>query len=72
MPHSRPMPSIGSGCHELRIRDETVSWRNFYRVDPDAIVIAEIIEKKTERTPQAVLATCRRRLRQYERDREES
>lgn len=72
MPHSRPMPSIGSGCHELRIRDETVSWRIFYRVDPDAIVIAEIIEKKTERTPQAVLATCRRRLRQYERDREES
>ncbi len=23
LPQSRPMPSIGLGCHELRIRDET-------------------------------------------------
>jgi phage-related protein len=25
MPHSRPMPSIGSRCHELRINDERTS-----------------------------------------------
>lgn len=36
MPHSRPMPTIGARCHELRIIDETVTWRIIYRLDPDA------------------------------------
>jgi phage-related protein len=27
MPHCRPMPSIGSGCHELRVHDAGHSWR---------------------------------------------
>lgn len=27
MPHSRPMPSIGKNCHELRINDENTTWR---------------------------------------------
>ena len=35
MPHSRPMPAIGARCHELRIIDETVTWRIIYRMDPD-------------------------------------
>jgi phage-related protein len=39
MPYSRPMPSIGSRCHELRINDERVTWRIVYRIDTDAIVI---------------------------------
>jgi phage-related protein len=66
MPASRAMPSIGSRCHELRVRDEGVTWRIIYRVDADAIVILEVFAKKTEQTPNAVLATCRRRLREYD------
>ena len=65
MPHSRPMPSLGARCHELRINDSGGSWRlvyRVYRVDTDAIVIAEVFAKKTEKTPKAVLDTCRRRL----------
>ncbi len=27
LPHSRPMPGIGSRCHELRIVDEGKTWR---------------------------------------------
>jgi phage-related protein len=27
LPLSRPMPDIGVGCHELRIRDENRIWR---------------------------------------------
>lgn len=42
MPRSRPMPSIGAGCHELRINDEKLTWRIIYRIDPDAIVILEV------------------------------
>ena len=56
LPHSRPMPSIGSRCHELRITDEDATWRIVYRIDTDAIVIAEVFAKKTQVAPRAVIA----------------
>ena len=66
MPHSRPMPSIGTRCHELRITDTAVTWRIVYRADPDAIVIAEVFSKRTQRTPQSVVVSCQRRLKEYD------
>jgi phage-related protein len=67
MPHSRPMPSIAKNVHELRIHDEDATWRIVYRIDPDAIVIAEVFAKKTQATPQSVIQTCRRRLSAYDK-----
>ena len=67
LPHSRPMPSIGARCHELRVTDENRIWRLFYRIDPDAIVVLDVIGKTTRQTPQAVIATCIRRLKLYDR-----
>ena len=67
LPQSRPMASsIGRRCHELRIADERVSWRIVYRIDSDAIVIAEVFSKKTEKTPRQVIETCKRRLQEYD------
>jgi phage-related protein len=66
MPQSRPMPSIGRRCHELRINDEKVTWRIIYRTDQDAIVILEVFEKKTSRTPKAVIDVCKARLKDYD------
>jgi phage-related protein len=66
MPHSRPMPTVGARCHELRVIDEGVTWRIIYRVDPDAVVIAEVFSKKTPKTPDSVLDACRRRLKEYD------
>lgn len=66
LPHSRPMPSIGPRCHELRINDRNATWRIVYRVDPDAIVILEVFKKTTAKTPVPVIDTCKRRLRMYE------
>ena len=66
MPHSRPLPLIGKRCHELRIRDEKASWRIVYRIDADAIVVAEVFSKKTGETPQIVIETCKTRLRRYD------
>jgi phage-related protein len=43
-----------------------VTWRLFYRIDPDAIVILEVLKKKTATTPRAVLKACRRRLAEYD------
>ena len=65
LPHSRPMPSIGRRCHELRITDKDHTWRIVYRTDPDAIVILEVFAKATRETPQSVIDTCKQRLRQY-------
>lgn len=68
LPHSRPMPSIGQRCHELRINDANHTWRIVYRVDRDAIVIAEVFSKKTGKTPLDVIHTCKRRLRDYDNE----
>jgi phage-related protein len=65
-PHSRPMPSIGARCHELRVTDLLISWRIIYRIDADAIVIAGVFAKKTQKTPRLVLEACRRRLKEYD------
>ena len=62
MPRSRPMPSIGSHCHELRINDETKTWRIFYRIDRDAIVIADVIDKKASKAPKKVIGIVSRDL----------
>jgi phage-related protein len=66
LPHSRPMPSIGVHCHELKMRDQSKDWRIIYRVDSDAIVIAEVFNKTTRETPKAVIANCRNRLKRYD------
>lgn len=65
LPHSRPMPDIGRHCHELRIPDETNTWRIVYAIDDEAIVTLEVFAKKTQRTPASVIATCQRRLKHY-------
>jgi phage-related protein len=70
LPASRPMPSIGASVHELRIKDAAAEWRIVYRIDADAVVIAEVFHKKTRATPAAIIATCQRRLRQYDHDSE--
>ena len=66
MPQSRPMPVIGARCHELRIVDEGMNWRIFYRLDTDAVVIADVVTKKTDTTPASALMRCRTRLRSYD------
>jgi len=66
MPHSRPMPSIGRRCHELRIVDSGAAWRIVYRNDGDAIVVADVFSKKTAKTPPRVIAACARRLKEYD------
>jgi len=66
LPHSRPMPSIGRRCHERRIPDGDVSWRVVYRIDTDAIVIAEVFPKKTGKTPKNIMDICKARYRDYD------
>jgi phage-related protein len=67
MPHSRPMPVVGTRCHELRVKDADADWRIVYRADSDAVVILAVFRKTTRATSQAIIETCMRRLREYDR-----
>jgi phage-related protein len=67
LPHSRSMPVVGSRCHELRIQDQNMTWRIMYRIDSDAVIVAEVFAKKTAETPQQVIDVCQERLRSYVR-----
>ena len=40
-----------------------------YRIDTDAVLIADVFEKKTQKTPTEVINRCQRRLRKYDADR---
>jgi phage-related protein len=66
MPQSRPMPSIGRRCHELRIKDKDEIFRIIYRIDPDAILILHVFKKKSRQTPKYVIDHCKAGIRSYD------
>ena len=61
------MPEIESKCHELRVNDEGHDWRVVYAVEQDAVVILEVFEKGSKKTPKQVKEVCRKRIREYRR-----
>ena len=65
MPHSRPLPSIGPRCAELRVRDAEHNWRIIYRLDDDAVIVVDVFPKKTQRLPDEIIRRCKQRLRAY-------
>ena len=65
MPHSRSMPTIGPGVHELRIADEGTTWRIIYKLESSAILLLHVFQKKTAKTPATVIDICKARLRHY-------
>ena len=65
-PQSRPMPSIGARCHELRVREADGNWRIFYRVDSDRVVAVHVLWKTTQKTPQSSIDLSKKRLTQYD------
>jgi phage-related protein len=66
MPHARLMPGIGPRCLELRVNDAGKTWRVLCRVDADAVIVADVFEKKTRATPDRILRECRKRLKHYD------
>jgi len=44
--------------HELRINDENLTWRIIYRIYTDMIMILEVFEKKTSKTPSRDIRRC--------------
>lgn len=66
MPQAEPLPTVGSRCGALRVRDAEHNWRIMYRIDADAIVILDVYSKKSRKIPDEVIGRCKRRLKQYD------
>jgi phage-related protein len=64
----KPMPSIGKGVEEIRIRDETGAYRVVYtaRLD-DAVYVLHAFQKKTQATAKRDIDTAKQRLAQLMR-----
>jgi phage-related protein len=65
MPLSRPMPGIGSGVHELRLKDRTGVYRVVYAlIESGTVHLLHAFKKKTQATPQRTLELARKRLKE--------
>jgi phage-related protein len=65
MPLSRPMPGIGPGVHELRLKDTGTTYRVIYAVVvSERIAVFHAFKKTTRATPKAHLDLARKRLKE--------
>jgi phage-related protein len=58
----KPMPTIGSGACEIRVRDEAGAFRLMYVAKfPEAVYVLHAFQKKTQQTAQKDLELARAR-----------
>jgi len=61
----RPMPTIGPGVREIRVRDASGAFRVIYLATRvDAVHVLHAFQKKSQKTPQRDLDLATARLRQ--------
>lgn len=61
----KPMPGIGRGVEEIRIRDATGAYRVIYTARlADAVHVLHAFQKKTQRTAPADIELAQARFRQ--------
>ena len=59
----KPMPRIGAGVKEIRIRTDTENRVLYIAKFPEAVYVLHAFEKRTRRTPKQHLGIARDRLR---------
>lgn len=65
MPLSRPMPSIGRGVHELRLKDRSGAHRVVYALIRSGTVhVVHAFKKTTRQTPRRHVELVRKRIRE--------
>ena len=58
----KPIPSVGSGAYEIRVRDVAGAFRAVYVTKfADAIYVLHAFQKKTQKTAMSDIALARRR-----------
>ena len=64
----KPMPTIGSGVREIRVRDASGVFRVIYLASlADAVYVLHAFAKKTQRTSQRDLALAQSRFKELKR-----
>jgi len=59
----KPMPSVGAGVREIRVREASGAFRVIYVAHlATAIYVLNAFQKKTQKTPQREIDLARRRL----------
>jgi phage-related protein len=65
----RPMPTIGPGVEEIRVRDVTGTYRVIYTARlADAVYVLHVFQKKTRATSSADIELATRRFKLLVRD----
>ena len=60
----KPLPSVGSGVREIRIRDKANIYRSIYLTNLDDVVyVLHVFTKKTRKTPTRDIRLARERLK---------
>jgi phage-related protein len=66
----KPMPSIGKGVEEIRVRADSGIYRIIYTARiADAVYVLHAFQKKTQATSKRDIATARERFAQLRRER---
>jgi len=66
----KPMPTIGRGVEEIRLRDDSGIYRVLYTARfAEAVFVLHAFEKKTQRTSQRDIEIAKTRFREMMRDR---
>lgn len=61
----KPMPAVGNGVHEIRVRDESGAYRLMYVAKfPEAVYVLHAFQKKTRKTALADLELAKDRYRE--------
>jgi phage-related protein len=61
----KPMPTVGSGVREIRVRDDTGAYRAIYIAKlADVVYVLHCFQKKTQKTPQHDLDLAKTRLQE--------
>ena len=64
----KPMPTIGKGVEEIRIRDESGAYRVIYTARlAEAVYVLHAFQKKTQATTKREIATAKQRFAQLMR-----
>lgn len=60
----KPMPDVGNGVHEIRIRDAAGAFRVMYIARlPDAVYVLHAFQKKTQKTSKLDMELAKRRYK---------
>lgn len=60
----KPMPSVGAGAYEVRVREASGAWRTIYVAKfAEAIYVLHAFQKKTQKTAKSDLELATRRYK---------